>query len=75
MVIAKKEKPIIKSIKKRLIGKVFTNKELRPQIFIQFLIHNEKKYDLAISKSIDIRSKLVADQYQPIIEGKMLMET
>ena len=33
-------------------------------------MHNEKKYDLAMSKSLGILSKLVADQHQLIIEGK-----
>lgn len=47
------------------------NEELRPQILIQSLMHNKKKYDLAIIKSVDILFKFVADQYQPINEGKI----
>ncbi len=46
------------------------NEQLRPQILIQSLIHDEENYDLAMSKSISILSKLVADQHQLIIEGK-----
>ncbi len=69
-VIAKKEKLTIESIRERLIGKGFTNKELRSQILIQSLMHDEEKYDLVMSKSVGILSKLVADQHQPIIEGK-----
>ncbi len=57
--------------KRRLIGKEFTNEELRPQILIQSLMHDEEKYDLAMSKFVGILSKLVANQHQPIIEGKM----
>lgn len=33
-------------------------------------MHEEEKYDFAISKSIDILSKLVVNQHKPIIEGK-----
>ncbi len=33
-------------------------------------MHDEEKYDLAMSKSVGILSKLVADQHQPIIKGK-----
>lgn len=70
MVIAKKDKPTIKSIRERLIGKDFTNKKLQPQILIQTLIHNEEKYDLTMSKFVGILSKFVVDQHQPIIEDK-----
>lgn len=37
-------------------------------------MYEEEKYDFAISKSTDILSKLVTDQHQLIIEGKMLEE-
>lgn len=47
------------------------NKELRPQMLIYSLIHDEKKYDLAMSKLAGILSKLVANQYQVIIKGKI----
>lgn len=72
MAITKKERPIIKKIKKKLIKKGFINKKLRPQILIQSLIYKEKKYDFTISKSTGILSKFIVDQHQPIIKGKML---
>ncbi len=34
------------------------------------MMHDEEKYDLAISKAAGIISKPVADQHQPIIKGK-----
>ena len=37
-------------------------------------MHDETKYDLAISISIVILSKLVADQHQLIIKGKIQKE-
>ena len=34
------------------------------------MMHDEDKYNLAISKAAKIISKLVSDQYKPIIERK-----
>lgn len=70
-----KKKPTIEAIREKLIIKRFTIEEFRPQILIQFLIHNEEKYDFIINKSVDILSKLVADQYESIIEDKISKET
>ncbi len=39
------------------------------------MIHNEEKYDLAMSKAAGTISKLVSDQHQPIIKGKSFQET
>lgn len=50
---------------------MFTNKKLKSQILIYFLIYDKEKYNLAMSKSADILSKLIANQYQPIIKGKI----
>lgn len=62
--------PTIESIRKKLIEKEFTNAQLTAQILINTLMHDKEKYDLAMSKSAGIFSKLVSDQHQPIIEGK-----
>lgn len=59
--IAKKKRPTIELIRKKLIEKKFTNEKLRPQILIHFLIYNEEKYDFAINKSAGILSKLVTN--------------
>ncbi len=37
-------------------------------------MHDDEKYDFAMSKSVGILFKLVVDQHQLIIEGKMLEE-
>lgn len=71
-VIAGRKKPTIKSIRWRLIEKKFTNKELRPQILFHFLMHDKEKYNLAMSKSASILSKLITDQHQTIIRGKSI---
>lgn len=71
-VIAKKKRPIIESIRERLIVKRFTNKELRLQIFILSLMHYEEKYNLTMNKSANILSKLIANQYYLIIKEKIL---
>lgn len=60
----------IDSIRNKLIEKGFTNAQLKPNILLNALMHDEEKYDLAMSKSAGILSKLVSDQHQPIIEGK-----
>lgn len=65
-----RERPTVESIREKLIEKGFTNAQLKPQILINARMHDEEKYDLAISKSAGILSKLVSDQHQPIIEGK-----
>lgn len=65
-----RERPTIESIRGKLIEKGFTNAQLKPNILINALVHDEEKYDLAVSKAAGILSKLVADQHQPIIEGK-----
>ncbi len=36
------------------------------------MMYDKKRYDLAISKVAGIIIKLVADQHQPIINGKSL---
>lgn len=74
MIIGRK-KPTIELIREKLIEKEFMNEELRPQILIYSLMYDEEKYDLAMSKSAGILSKLVANQYQQIIKGKTLEET
>lgn len=60
----------IDSIRNKLIEKGFTNAQLKPNILLNALMHDEEKYDIAMSKSAGILSKLVSDQHQPIIEGK-----
>ena len=65
-----RERPTIDSIHDKLIEKRFTNAQLKPNILINALMHDEEKYDLAMSKSAGILSKLISDQHQPIIEGK-----
>lgn len=65
-----RERPTIESIPGKLIEKGFTNAQLKPNILINALMHDEEKRDLAMSKASGILSKLVADQHQPIIEDK-----
>lgn len=38
------------------------------------MVHNEEKYDKAMSKILGIISKFVLDQYQPIIKRKTSQE-
>ena len=54
--------------------KKFTNAQLKPNILINAMMHNEKKYELAIIKEAEIIFKLVADQDQPIIKEKSSKE-
>lgn len=72
--IAGRERPTIESIRESLIGKGFTNAQLKPNILINAMMHDEEKYDLAMSKAAGIISKLVSDQHQPTIEGKSPQE-
>ncbi len=72
--ISGRERPTIETIRNNLIKKELTNAQLKPNILINAMIHDEKKYDLARSKAAGIISKLVADQHQPIIEGKSSQE-
>ncbi len=58
-------------IREKFIRKEFTNKDLSQQILIQCLMHNKEKYDLAMSKSANILSKLVANQPQLIMKNKI----
>lgn len=60
----------IDSIRNKPIEKGFTDAQLKPNILLNALMHDEEKYDLAMSKSAGILSKLVSDQHQSIIEGK-----
>lgn len=48
--------------------------QFMPNIFINIILHGKEKYNKAISKVVAIISKLVLDQYQPIIKGKTLHE-
>lgn len=52
---------ISKSIEEILIKKRFINIQLKLYILINNLIYNPEKYNFAISKSIEILSKLVFD--------------
>ena len=65
-----RERPTTESIRENFIEKGFAKAQLKPNILINALIHDEEKYDLAMSKAAGILSKLVADQHQPIIESK-----
>ena len=65
-----RERSTIESIRENFIEKGFAKAQLKPNILINALIHDEEKYDLAMSKAAGILSKLVADQHQPIIESK-----
>ncbi len=69
-----RERPTIKAIRNNLIKKGFSNAQLNPDILINVMMHDEEKYNLAMSKAAGIISKLVADQHQPIIEGKSPQE-
>lgn len=68
--MTEQEWPTIDSMRDKLIEKRFTNVEFKPNIIINTLIYDKKKYNLTISKSIGILSKLISDQYQPIIKSK-----
>ena len=57
----KSKKPTIEVIREKFIEKIFTNTQLKLQIFINTLIHDEKKYNLAISKSVNILSKFISN--------------
>lgn len=72
--ITGRERPTIESIRGNLLEKGFLNAQLKPQIIINALMHDEEKYDLAMSKASGILSKIVSDQHQPIIEGKSPQE-
>ena len=72
--ISGRERPTIEAIRNNLIEKGFTNRQLKPNILINTMMHDEKKYDLAMNTAAGMISKLVADQHQPIIEGKSLQE-
>lgn len=56
-----KKKPTIESIRENLIIKGFTNEELKSQILIYSLMHDDENYDLVISKSASILFKLIAN--------------
>ena len=68
--INERERSTIKSIWESLIGKGFTNTQLKPNILINAIVHEEKKNNLAMSKAASIISELLSDPNQPIIEGK-----
>ena len=72
--ISGRERPTIKAMRNNLIEKRFTNVQLTLNILINAMMHDEEKYDLAMSKAAGIISKLVADQHQPIIERKSPQE-
>ena len=72
--ITRRERSTIESIQENLLGKGFTNAQLKVQIIIYALMHDKEKYDLAMSKAAKILSKIVSDQHQPIIEGKSPQE-
>lgn len=55
------KKSTIEVIREKFIEKTLTNIQLKLQIFINTLIHYEKKYNLAISKSVDILSKFISN--------------
>lgn len=61
---------MIESIQESLFGKGFINTQLKSQIIINALMHDEEKYNLAMSKAVEILSKIVSDQHQSIIKGK-----
>ncbi len=65
---------MIEGIRQSLIEKGFTAAQLMPYILINTMLHEEKKYDKAMSKAAGIISKLVSDQHQPIIKGKTPQE-
>lgn len=65
--ITGRARPTIESIRENLIEKGFANAQLKPNILINAMMHDEEKYELAISKAAGILSKLVSDQHQPII--------
>lgn len=69
-----REKPTIKGIRQILIEKKFIAAQLTPNIFINTMLHGEKKHDKTMSKAAGIIFKLVSDQHQPIIERKTLKE-
>ena len=65
---------MIESIQGNLLEKIFLNLQLKPQIIINALMNDKKKYDLAISKAAGILLKIIFDQHQSIIEGKSPQE-
>ncbi len=70
-VMAKREKLTLDSIREKLMEIGFTEAKLTPQILINTMIRHEKKYDLTMSKAVGILSKIVSDQHQSIIKGKI----
>lgn len=72
--IAGKDRPTIEAIREDLIKKGFTAVQLSPNILITTMLHHAEKYDKRMSKAAGIISRLVADQHQPIIEGKTPQE-
>ena len=72
--ITGRERPTIESIRESLIGKGFTYAQLKPNILINAIMHDEEKYNRAMSQSAGIISKLASNQHQPIIEGKSPQE-
>lgn len=49
-------------------GKGFTNAQLKLNILINAMMHDEEKYDLGMSKTAGIIFKLISDQHQSIIK-------
>lgn len=64
-------KPLtIESIRAKLIKQGFTANQLRPNIFINALMHEKEIFTLRMGKAGGILLKLVADAFEPIIENK-----
>lgn len=66
-----RERPRIQFIHEKLMEKRFSSAQLISQTLINSIMQDDKKYDLAISKAVGIFFKLVSDQHQPIIKGKI----
>lgn len=52
----------------------FNNNQFISQIFINTIIHEEGRHNLALSKGAYLISKIVFDQHPPISEGKSLQK-
>jgi len=58
---AGKKRPRIKSIYEKLIEKGLTSAQLIPQIPINSMIRDKKKYNFVMSQAVSILPKLVSD--------------
>lgn len=68
------KKSTIKTIKEDFIKKRFMITQLMLNIVINIMLYCNEKHDKKMNKVTNIMSKLIANQYQPIIKKKTLYE-